>query len=299
MSNQFKTQFLFIGISLIILLIFFYKLTKNNNDRIIKALKHECDCFKDEILYLSSNVNNEYFVQHNQKSYSINEKNLVLTCDLYKSLKRGPNQKIISYSLYGKDNRYYNLIPNLTLKVKEFFPDHVMRIYHNNSIDESFKCDLECTNSHVEFCNINKLSLNSKTFDNEFNLNYIHSMKWRFLPIGDSFVDLFMSRDLDSMLLKREVDSVNQWIDSKNLGHIMRDHYYHGHYMLGGMWGFKSCTNRLVISSQIQNLFRQKDLVTALLEDMTLVVRRKVFIAVPSSVDRKITPTGKLAKFKF
>ncbi|CAF0827250.1 unnamed protein product [Brachionus calyciflorus] len=259
MFNQLKKQFSIIAISLIILLIFSYKHNDNKNDIIIKVLRHDCDCFRDEFVDLLSNVNKEYFVSQNQKSYSINPKNLFLTCDLYRSLKRGPNQKIISYSLYGKDNRYYNLIPNLTQKVKEFFPDYVMRIYHDNSIDESIKCDLECKNSHVEFCNINNLPLNSENFDKEFNLNYIHSMKWRFLPIGDSFVDVFMSRDLDSMLLKREVDSVHEWIDSEDLGHIMRDHYYHGHYILGGMWGFKNIYNQK-LGKEIFDLLVDKSL---------------------------------------
>ena len=48
-------------------------------------------------------------------------------------------------------------------------------------------------------------------------------MKWRWLPIGDGFVEAFSSRDTDSYLLQREVDSVNVWTKSSDkLGHIMR-----------------------------------------------------------------------------
>ena len=47
-------------------------------------------------------------------------------------------------------------------------------------------------------------------------------MKWRWLPIGDSFVDIFSSRDSDSYFLQREVDSVNVWLSSNKPGHIMR-----------------------------------------------------------------------------
>ncbi|RMZ93791.1 hypothetical protein BpHYR1_019801, partial [Brachionus plicatilis] len=71
------------------------------------------------------------------------------------------------------------------------------------------------------------------------NLNYVHSMMWRFLPIGDTFVDMFMSRDLDSQILQREVDSVQEWLKSDNIGHIMRDNPAHGTHILGGMWSFK------------------------------------------------------------
>ncbi|CAF0746412.1 unnamed protein product [Brachionus calyciflorus] len=119
-----------------------------------------------------------------------------------------------------------------------------MRIYHDNSIDHNIICELECANQHVEFCNIHNLPLGLTNFDKVFNLNYIHSMKWRFLAIGDSFVDHFMSRDLDSMIIRREFDSVREWLDSDNVGHIMRDNVWHNVSILGGMWGFKNSEYR-------------------------------------------------------
>ena len=73
----------------------------------------------------------------------------------------------------------------------------------------------------------------------------MHSMKWRWLPIGDSFVDIFMSRDTDSLILQREVDAVNSWLNrSTSLVHIMRDSTSHPQEMLGGMWGFRTALNR-------------------------------------------------------
>ncbi|CAF1000518.1 unnamed protein product [Brachionus calyciflorus] len=191
--------------------------------------------------------------------YEINVKQTQLTCDLFKSLKRGPQQKIISYSLYGKTRLYYDLISNLTSMIKEFYPDHVMRIYHDNSINISFKCQLECSNSHVDFCSIEKIPLSLDDSNTILSVNYIHSMMWRFLPIGDSFVDLFMSRDTDSLILQREVDSVKEWIDSDNIGHIMRDNPSHGTHILGGMWGFKSILNRAK-ANEIYNLIINKNL---------------------------------------
>ena len=47
-------------------------------------------------------------------------------------------------------------------------------------------------------------------------------MMWRFLPAGDSFVDLFMSRDTDSLIHERERDAVNQWLESDKAAHMMR-----------------------------------------------------------------------------
>ena len=47
-------------------------------------------------------------------------------------------------------------------------------------------------------------------------------MTWRYLPLGDSFVDFMASRDIDSSLIQREIDSVNVWLNSNTLFHVMR-----------------------------------------------------------------------------
>jgi hypothetical protein len=36
----------------------------------------------------------------------------------------------------------------------------------------------------------------------------MHKMSWRWLPIGDNFVDYFMSRDTDAWINDREYESV-------------------------------------------------------------------------------------------
>ena len=63
--------------------------------------------------------------------------------------------------------------------------------------------------------------------------SYIHGMKWRWLPLGDPFADIFMSRDSDSWITQREKDSVDVWLKSNTLFHVMRDHPYHGVPILG------------------------------------------------------------------
>ncbi len=116
-----------------------------------------------------------------------------------------------------------------------------MRIHHDNSIDPDIQCKLECLKDetgvltdNVDFCNIekvpgrqNKAFPSKRWLDNEteiftWNATYMHAMKWRWFPINDQFVDVFMSRDSDSNILQREVDSVNEWLASGKVGHIMR-----------------------------------------------------------------------------
>jgi hypothetical protein len=92
---------------------------------------------------------------------------------------------------------------------------------------ESLKCEIEClkdeqTNElydNIDFCNVNELAFD---FSKNWNGSYILPTVWRFLPIGDSFVDIFLSRDSDSNLQERELHAVNEWLNSSTLFHIMR-----------------------------------------------------------------------------
>ncbi len=59
-------------------------------------------------------------------------------------------------------------------------------------------------------------------------------MTWRFLPLFDPTVNRIMSRDADSLVLDREIDAVNEWIQSGTSFHIMRDYVGHCVTMLGG-----------------------------------------------------------------
>ena len=120
-----------------------------------------------------------------------------------------------------------------------------MRVHHDRSIDKKLKCKLECLKDekgnlldNVDFCDIEKVpghQIPNKKFKKwseqlqlsnheleSWNATYMNAMKWRWFPIDDQFVDAFMSRDSDSLIIQREVDSVNVWLQSDKVGHIMR-----------------------------------------------------------------------------
>ena len=69
-----------------------------------------------------------------------------------------------------------------------------------------------------------------------------------------------MSRDIDSPIFEREVTSVNEWISSKKLFHIMRDHPLHTTALLAGLWAFDLSKNR-TIRNQITQRLLSKSLV--------------------------------------
>ncbi len=212
----------------------------NNKIYSYKIYTSDCDCKKDKIILKISN-NNQFDInlintQKNIliKSYNLNEiDNSKFTCNHYNTFKRGKNLKILSYSLYGTSHLFYYNFVNLVRTANKLYPDWILRVYYDDSIDLKVKCKIECltnkeTNElidNVDFCNIKQIPIVSG--NRIWDATYMHAMTWRWLPIGDSFVDVFSSRDLDSHLIQREVDAVNQWINKSNYaGHIMRGKLY-------------------------------------------------------------------------
>jgi hypothetical protein len=156
---------------------------------------------------------------------------------------------------------------------KRFNNDWTIRIYHDDTIDQNIKCKLECLKddeeekdakylNNVDFCRITRMPIISKE-DRDYwrrggdyfafyafasyswwNAKYLHGMKWRWFPIGDSFVDYFMSRDSDTSFIAREYEAVKDWLARNTLMHSMRDHPYHNVPMLGGLWGMIPKLNR-------------------------------------------------------
>ncbi|CAF0887610.1 unnamed protein product, partial [Brachionus calyciflorus] len=163
MSSKIK-HFFFISLPLFIFILYkisniSYNLPEENIPS--NALISDCKCKRNEYVELDRQTNGNYLIRFKQATYELDPNKHVFTCDLYNTLKRGPNQKVISFSLFGKEKLYYKLIYDIAYKIKKLYPDHLIRIYHDESLDKSFMCDLECSQRHVDFCNIKKLPLDT------------------------------------------------------------------------------------------------------------------------------------------
>lgn len=67
-------------------------------------------------------------------------------------------------------------------------------------------------------------------------------MIWRYAPMLDSHVDEWHARDLDALILPREVEAVREWTRTNYSFHVMRDHPDHGTDILGGMFGVRQAS---------------------------------------------------------
>lgn len=162
---------------------------------------------------------------------------------------RGPHQKIVTYALFGNAHnssvfrRYYSNLRNISLTVAKQYPDYVIRIYHN-VIDEPDSegyqqlCNVYCRYPNVDLCSVPAIADrigNSTTPIDPALIRGLNPRMFRYLVMLDPNVDIFISRDVDSLIFPREVDAVREWLPSNYTFHLMRDHKGHGSIMLAGM----------------------------------------------------------------
>ena len=100
---------------------------------------------------------------------------------------------------------------------------------------------------------------NTKIIFKSGDLNKIKPMMWRFESIDDPEVEIMLSRDTDSRFLLREKLAVNEWLNSTNLFHIMRDHPHHNFVILGGMFGSKKIPQLPSWSNVMKNFIQEGD----------------------------------------
>lgn len=133
-------------------------------------------------------------------------------------------KKIISFSIWGTDEKYYRgAINNIFLK-PVIYPEWNIRFYISDDVSISWE---------NKFLNMGAEVVRIKApYKGDWEGLY-----WRFFPASDSSIERFISRDTDSILNVREKAAVDEWIKSGKDFHIMRDHDQHGVPILGGMWG--------------------------------------------------------------
>ena len=247
----------------------YFKNNENKNEKIEENLytsfnvKSRCECRNDISVARHNKLKNlykmnDYYIIFDITAenitraelinkYSLNNEDKVnlnprFTCDLYNEISHGPNQRVIGFSLYGTHQGYYKNIEKILVAAQKLFPEWIIRVHYEKSINQEIICELECKYKQIYFCNVNeilfKYDIGVDLFQSppKHDLSYIHGMMWRWFPITDDFVDFFSSRDTDSSLIQRERDSVDAWINSDTLFHVMRDNPYHNTVILGGLF---------------------------------------------------------------
>ena len=135
-------------------------------------------------------------------------------------------KKVISFSLWGNEDRYTIGAVKNAILAKEFYPDFECWFYiHEDTVSPDIINELQ------NMSNVNVILRNS---------DLDKPMLWRFESIDDPNVEINLSRDTDTRILLREKLAVYEWLQSNTLFHIMRDHPHHinpNTPIMGGMFG--------------------------------------------------------------
>ena len=134
-------------------------------------------------------------------------------------------KNIISFSLWGDNDKYLTgAIENIKLQNK-FFPDWICRFYVHDSVPRMFVSHLKDLAEVIE-----------KEGDLGGNMDR-PGMFWRFEVLKDPEIERCIVRDADSRLGQRDKNCVQDWFYSKKEFHIIRDNAMHNTKIMGGMWG--------------------------------------------------------------
>lgn len=128
-------------------------------------------------------------------------------------------------SLYGEDEQYlFGAIENALLVLRDW-KGWTLRVYHDDTVPASY-LDMLAT-------------LQVELFFTEYSTDEADhaGLFWRFYVLNDPDVCRFIIRDPDSRLTSRDRMAVQEWIESGELFHNIRDHPHHGIAIMGAMWG--------------------------------------------------------------
>ena len=177
------------------------------------------------------------------------------------SFARGAHQKVVAFSYYepagpiskiDKQKEYYKGIKENLELIRELYPGWTMRLYYRITDDKSASmkmlCSIACDGAEIDLCDADRIPTLG-------NISSLFPPIWRFLPLLDAQVDVFVSRDLDSRVNSREVAAVQEFLRSNMSLHLMRDHPQHGAPILAGMWGAKVYHLRKTFKKVMGRLF--------------------------------------------
>ncbi len=132
--------------------------------------------------------------------------------------------KVISYSLWGNQDRYILPLLNNVEIAAELFADWHIVVYVSDSLNETVKDKLK-----RHGCSIYECGESPDT----------RGAFWRFKSLILPDVEAVLFRDADSMLTPRDKAMVDCWLASNRDFYLCRDHPSHTRPIAAGLWGVR------------------------------------------------------------
>ena len=135
----------------------------------------------------------------------------------------------ICFSLYGTEDKYYIGAEKNIIQIQDMLPDWTPVIFvHNKKTNFDRVAKLEAMGASI--IDVSDITIGGMD-------SMCSPMFWRFIPFTEDAPAI--SRDLDSRFSYREVQYINNWLNSKDHLFIIRDHPWHSP-VPGGLIGMKN-----------------------------------------------------------
>jgi len=134
-------------------------------------------------------------------------------------------KRVVSFSLFGNADLYCKgAIENAKL-CSEIYEGWECRVYYSDDVPTEIIDELLVHGAITIKCDRNN------TYDGLF---------WRFKPLNEDDVSIWISRDCDSRVTQRDKVCVDEWIVSGKPVHLIRDAHNHVYEIMAGMFGINN-----------------------------------------------------------
>jgi hypothetical protein len=168
-------------------------------------------------------------------------------CDAISTLRE--ENRYIVYALHVPEsrdlvamNRYLMTIRARHSESLIFYPDWKLRLYLDGNFHDDFRKLIEAVGFEVVM------------LPTMADMPQFERSAQRLHVIDDETVDRFISRDLDSTLGYRDLQSTWRWIESGKAAVMQHDHKAHWNGIMAGMWGGRRKQVRALLGRSMQEL---------------------------------------------
>ena len=160
-------------------------------------------------------------------------------------LKQRPDaQNYISFSLFGDRPKYLRGVFDNYLAIEKYFPGWQMVIFVDDTVPEDMLNEIK--------------KLKIEVVHEPSGQSSMDKLVWRFKPLDWDKSGRVLIRDVDSVITKKEAELIDQWIESDELFHIIRDWYSHSELILAGLWG--GVAGILPVLQELQGEYVEKEM---------------------------------------
>ena len=132
--------------------------------------------------------------------------------------------KLLSFSLYGKNLIYLLGAIEILKEQPKVYPGWCCRFYVAEDVVSGVIEELSAGGAEVIIMRPEPGAA---------------GMFWRYLPADEENLEACLMLDVDSPLLERQKCATDEWLNSDQLYHVIRDHRHHDKKIMGGLFGMK------------------------------------------------------------